>query len=347
MKISSLLVRENNNLDLFRLLVAGMVIYRHAYGLVSNGVQKDFVERMLGFETAGSLAVKTFFFLSGLVVTNSLLQKRDAIDFVIARVFRVWPALIFVVLSTVVFLGPLVTNLSLKEYFSDPQTYFYLVENIRLQTASALPGVFTNLPYPLAVNGSLWTLSYEVAAYATLLALFVLGVFRSRLLLVVIFLVLVLDPLTGNKLLFTWRLSNPYIDRLAPCFAMGALVAACREEIDLTLGVVLSLLVLYLLFQSSIFGPYLLYASFFSSILYLSGQAWMLRFKPSVDVSYGVYLWAFPTQQAMIHYFPREGIFFNLLASLMLSLGFGWLSWHLVEKRAILFGQRLRGHEPK
>ncbi|SFU60842.1 Peptidoglycan/LPS O-acetylase OafA/YrhL, contains acyltransferase and SGNH-hydrolase domains [Polaromonas sp. YR568] len=341
MKLSSVLLRENNNLDLFRLLAAGMVIYRHAYGLVSQGGQKDLVERMLVFDTAGSLAVKVFFFLSGLVVANSLLQKRDPVDFLVARAFRVWPALIFVVLSTILFIGPLVTDLSLGEYFSSPQIYFYFFENIRLDTVYGLPGVFANLPHPLVVNGSLWTLQYEVAAYLTLLALFMLGVFKSRLLVVLIFLVVALDPLTGNKLLFTWRASNPHIDFLAPCFGMGVLAAVFKEDIALTFRVVVSLLVLYLLFQTSILGPYLFYALIFSSMLYLSAQSWMIKFKPGADVSYGVYLWGFPIQQTMIYFFPHEGILFNLISSLVLALGFGWLSWTLVEKRGILFGQRL------
>jgi peptidoglycan/LPS O-acetylase OafA/YrhL len=343
MKLSSLLTRENNNLDLFRLLAAAMVIYSHAHALVPHAERQDFVERILGFDNGGALAVKVFFFLSGLVVTNSLLQKRNVIDYVVARAFRVWPGLIFVVLLTAVFLGPLVTDLSLREYFSSPQAYFYVMENIRLHTVYGLPGVFLSHPQAFVVNGALWTLPHEVGAYLVLLALFVLGVFKSRLLLLLIVLVLVVDPLTGNKLLFTWRPQNATVDLLAPCFAMGALMATFKEDIDLTIGSAVGFLVLHLLFKSSVYGPYLFYASLFSLILYLSAQSWVMKFKPGADLSYGVYLWGYPIQQTVVHYFPGEGLVFNQIVSLVLAVGFGWLSWHCVEKRGIHFGKEWRG----
>lgn len=285
--------------------------------------------------------MKVFFFLSGLVVTNSLLEKPKVVDFLLARIFRIWPGLILVVLSTVLFLGPLVSELSFRDYFSDPKTYLYFLGNVFLKPVYALPGVFSHLPHPTVVNGSLWTLPYEFAAYLALLALFMLGIFKSRFAFIVVFAILMLDPLTGNKLLFMWRPSDPEIDFLAPCFAMGAVLAALKKNLELTGYTVISLLILYLLFRSSIFAPYLFYASLFSLMLYLSGQSWMIKLKPRTDISYGVYLWGYPIQQTMVYYFPGEGLIFNQLASLLLAFGFGWISWHCVEKRGIVFGKKL------
>lgn len=87
MKLSELLKKENNNLDVFRLVAACMVIYGHAYAVVPQAGYVDVVARLLGHDYSGSLAVKIFFFLSGLVVTNSLLHKRDVLHFAIARFF--------------------------------------------------------------------------------------------------------------------------------------------------------------------------------------------------------------------------------------------------------------------
>ena len=39
--------------------------------------------------------------------------------------------------------------------------------------------MFANTPYPHAVDGSLWTLQYEVACYALILALGVAGVLNK------------------------------------------------------------------------------------------------------------------------------------------------------------------------
>ena len=81
MLLSNVLKKENNNLDIFRVVAAVMVIYGHAYALLPIDGQKDIVGRLLVFDYSGSLAVKIFFFLSGLVVTNSLIEKKDVRQF--------------------------------------------------------------------------------------------------------------------------------------------------------------------------------------------------------------------------------------------------------------------------
>ncbi len=125
MKLSELLKKENNNLDIFRLIAACMVVYGHAYAIAPEAGQTDLIGRMLGYDYSGSLAVKIFFFLSGLVVTNSLLQKRSVSQFVISRFFRIWPGLIAVVVVTSLVLVPLITELPITEYFTRGQTYRY------------------------------------------------------------------------------------------------------------------------------------------------------------------------------------------------------------------------------
>ncbi|WP_370600237.1 acyltransferase family protein [Pseudomonas nitroreducens] len=76
MLLSNVLRKENNNLDIFRVVAAVMVIYGHAYALLPVEGQRDIVGKLLVFDYSGSLAVKIFFFLSGLVVTNSLIEKK-------------------------------------------------------------------------------------------------------------------------------------------------------------------------------------------------------------------------------------------------------------------------------
>ena len=43
--------------------------------------------------TAGQIAVSIFFFISGLLVTNSLVNKHDLVGFVAARILRIYPDL--------------------------------------------------------------------------------------------------------------------------------------------------------------------------------------------------------------------------------------------------------------
>jgi peptidoglycan/LPS O-acetylase OafA/YrhL len=50
------------------------------------------------------------------------------------------------------------------------------------------------------------------------------------------------------------------------------------------------------------------------------------------DISYGVYIYAFPVQQTLVYYFKLEALQL-MIFSLIISCAFGFFSWHLIEKR--------------
>ena len=184
--ISELLKRENNNLDVFRIVAACLVIVGHSYVLFPSVGEEDIIRQFTGFTYSGSLAVKIFFFISGMVVTNSIITSSSFVHFTISRFFRIFPALIFLCLITVFLIGPIVSNLNSSDYFSSELPYRYL-KNIFLKTEYALPGVFTSNNYPNAVNGSLRTLPYEVGCYLFLLGIFCIGVLKNRRVVGIIF----------------------------------------------------------------------------------------------------------------------------------------------------------------
>ncbi|SEN30427.1 Acyltransferase family protein [Nitrosospira multiformis] len=70
MDLPPLLKRDANSLDLFRIIAACMVIYGHAYVLTPEIGRQDWLKTHVGFDHVASLAVKIFFFIGGLVVTN-------------------------------------------------------------------------------------------------------------------------------------------------------------------------------------------------------------------------------------------------------------------------------------
>ena len=341
MKLSEVLIKNNNNLDIFRVVAASLVVYGHAGAIAPGSNWTDFVIYLVGFDYSGSLAVKTFFFLSGLVVTNSLVNNSDIPGFIVNRAFRIFPALIAVVLISAILIGPLLSSLSFHQYFTDGEVYSYIVNNIMFKTTYILPGVFNDNPYPSAVNGSLWSLAYEIALYIGLLALYFIGIFKSRIALFALFFLFLLDPLISNKLLFTYRPVNHEIDYLLPCFAIGAMFACFKEHLSINMFSVLFLLFGFLYFKGTIIQAYCFYVFLFVSILYLSSRSWFIRFKPSKDLSYGVYLWGFVIQQTLIYCFPGQGPATNALASLVVTFVIAWGSWHFIERPAIQLGHRL------
>lgn len=76
MKLTVALDRRSNNFDLLRLIAASTVIFGHSFAISPSGSMLDPVLQILGFDPSGTVAVNFFFFLSGLVLTNSLLEKK-------------------------------------------------------------------------------------------------------------------------------------------------------------------------------------------------------------------------------------------------------------------------------
>ena len=120
--------RENNNFDLVRLIAALAVIFGHSFYLFPTNGYKEPISIILKNDYSGSLAVYVFFFLSGIFITSSFDKSNSPVKFVIARAFRIWPALIVCILLTVFVIGPIFTNQSLANYFSAHQTWRYLVK---------------------------------------------------------------------------------------------------------------------------------------------------------------------------------------------------------------------------
>jgi len=174
MKLEYCLEKERNNFDLLRWIAASAVIFGHAHAIVVNGnATDDNIHALLGFDYSGSLAVKFFFFLSGLVVTNSVVKNPHALKFFLSRIFRIFPGLIVCVLLSTFVIGVCLTSLTWKEYLVEPQTYSYVRGAVRLTLDPwQLPGVFQSNNQH-AVNGSLWTLPIEVFLYVCLFSLMV------------------------------------------------------------------------------------------------------------------------------------------------------------------------------
>ncbi|WP_262027159.1 acyltransferase family protein [Microvirga sp. Mcv34] len=332
MTVADVLKRENNNFNLARLILAVSVIVGHAYALAPSH-RKDIIGVLLGFDYSGSLAVKGFFFLSGLLVANSLLVRADAAEYVKARAFRIFPALTVNVLFCALLLGPIVTALPLQEYLSSPGTFRFIYDNVTLSLSYRLPGVFDDVPYKGAVNGSLWTLPYEVACYLVLLGAYLCGLMRSRYIIAALCVAVIADGFF-LKVLFSWS-KNTQISTLPACFALGVLAACFKERITVQSSALIGLVILAYFGWASPAKVPLFYLAFFYGLLVFSSQGFVRALVLKWDVSYGVYLYGFPVQQALKWAFPSMGTRENMLAAIPIALALGLASWLWVEKPAM------------
>lgn len=332
MYLSEILKRENNNFGLLRLLLAFMVIYGHSNLLMETNHTKNYISFIMGneFKNTGS-RVMSFFFLSGMLITYSLLKKNDVIAFIIARVFRIYPAYIVVILFTALVIGPIFTNLSLHDYLTNSEVTSYIIKNLKLSMQWTLPELFPDNYYP-SINSSIWTIPFEIYAYALFLCLYILGVFINKKFATLIACMVVLDTALGTHYIFSW-ISSDSLPRFIPlAFAFGSLLVLWRDKIKINFQLVIACWVLHYLFKHTLTSLSLAYMALFVTLLFIFSTPLMLKFKPKIDISYGVYLWGYPIQQIIIHFFPKFNSNSLTIAAIIVCTFIGILSWYLIEK---------------
>ncbi len=323
---------KQNNFDFLRFLAASMVIYFHAFPLTGASVSRDLMFKLTGGQiSSGNMAVKVFFVMSGFLIAASYDRSQNLFKFVRARALRILPGLAAVVLVGAMIVGPLVTSLPLSEYFSSHATYAYLL-NMTTKGPDRLPGVFMDNAYAGAVNGSLWTLFYEMICYCVVAFLGVTRMLKKPVVLCLLLIALLVPvlPVIPHQNFFT------ALKPLLAAFAAGMCAYMFRNEIPikwyLVVGSVIALIIARISFQFqpafSVFGAYLVLCLAFSQSIRL------YNFAKRGDMSYGIYIYAFPIQQSVTHFFGGTmNAYLNMLISYPITILCAFMSWNFVEKR--------------
>lgn len=333
--------RDDNRFDFLRLLAAWLVLFSHCYPLGGHGAVEP-LRSSLGLDTLGGVGVGIFFVLSGYLVTLSLERSPNLLTFARRRALRIYPGLAAICLLCVLVLGPWLTTLPLPVYWRDGATWHYLVTAGAWSIQYPLPGVFAGNPHPAAVNGSLWSLPYELTCYLVLALLSLLpGSLRTKVTVVAggVLAMLLLRPLMAPRGDFVAVLGMDYFHgKLGLLFALGAVFACWRQHIRPMLGPALVLLVVAAILPQGVWRLlcYLLGLGLLTLWLALYGL-WLPRVPQRVgDWSYGAYLYGFPVQQVLAHFRLHEASFPGfVLASTLITAVLAGLSWHLVEKPAL------------
>ncbi|HWK02895.1 MAG TPA: acyltransferase [Puia sp.] len=339
--LANVLKKGANNFDILRLVAALAVIVGHGYAISPQPPLQDGVLSLLHFDYSGSLAVKFFFFLSGLLVTNSILQKPDAFHFLVKRICRIFPGLLVCLLVSVFIVGPLFTKLPLAEYFSNSETWKYIVKNFFLfNMLWRLPGVFTESAYGL--NGSLWTLPFEMICYIYLAVFFGLGLLKNKIVANIFFTSVIAVSFIGPQYLPDMFAQHPEAHLLPACFAIGALFANNKGWININISRVILFWLLVILVKDSVVYQFVFYIAFFYTVIFISSLDFAIhRLKLPFDASYGVYVYGFMIQQCVHASFPGIGVHGNQLLSSVIAVFLGILSWYFIEKPFIAFGNKV------
>ncbi|MER9668223.1 acyltransferase [Mesorhizobium sp. M0203] len=276
--------------------------------------------------------VPSFFALSGFLVAGSL-ERNTVPAFLTLRFIRIVPALCVEVLISALFLGTFLTSLSLRDYFSHPEFWRYLA-NIVGWVHRDLPGVFENRFPPNHVNGSLWTVPFELDCYIAIAALGIAGLAKRPIFFTSAAIVAMLA--FSAKAAFT----SSFIfggGVLVLSFLFGVAIYLVRNTLPFSLPLfvlsfALSLVFLYFAATFYLATPFVAYSTAYIGLLN-PRRTLLVR---GADYSYGIYLYGYPFQQAAFQLLPG-GTFWllNIVYAVLSSGAAAYLSWTFVEKRVL------------
>jgi peptidoglycan/LPS O-acetylase OafA/YrhL len=350
--------RTDNNFNLLRLLAAILVVFAHSFNLL------NLPEPLLSLAPAGwgYVGVLIFFSISGFLVSRSWENNPKLIPFAIKRALRILPALIVALLLSALVLGPLVTTEALRPYFDDPETKAYIINNAMMQSDFELPAVFAHNIYPVAVNGSLWTLPLEVKAYIFIALIGVVGFLtRWRAFMIVIAMLAILICVTSLREFlpgaghFVASLvniqANPELvgeanhgaysiyAELFAAFTVGAAMYTLRKWIIIRWELAVCAIAIWgaiLVSHESqletidvVLAPYIVLCGAYLTVKFIS--------LPSLcgDYSYGLYIYSFPVQQTLVYLFRPSAGWILFLVSMPVAFILAAASWHFIERPAL------------
>lgn len=344
MKLSTFANNRDNNFNLLRVIAACAVLFSHSFALVT-GVGDGEPLRKLAPELNmifGSIAVDVFFIISGFLVTGSLLSRKSLSAFFKSRALRIYPALIVSVLLMVIVLGLFFSTLPPSSFFSHSRAYTFLIKNsvAVLSGIGTLPGVFETNPFSKAVNGSLWTIKYEVRLYLAIGLLWYLVKGRRDEAFKYLIVSIAAALIAGHIL--TYLLTGSAVNglRFSSLFFTGAACHALKDRIVLSSWAFIASLLAVL---ASATNPDIFFASYHLLLPYI---VFFLAYVPSGpirlfnnagDYSYGIYIYAFPIQQSLVAAIPGISVPAMVIYSFCITFSFAFLSWHLIEDRALKF----------
>lgn len=151
--------------------------------------------------------------------------------------------------------------------------------------------------------------------------------------------IIILDTLLPSRVIFNWLGDNPEAYLLPASFAFGAFFAVNLDKLKINLGIVLGSFLLYHIFKYTNYAQLILVFSSGLTVIYLASNRFILRLKPKLDISYGIYLWGFLVQQTIYHFLGHIYVGYHCLLALVICILLALLSHVIIERPFIKLGK--------
>jgi len=346
--------RRSNGIGALRLFFASLVIVSHSPEMLDGSLRREPLFNLFGTLSSGDLAVDAFFLISGYLIAASFAASTSVVSYFRKRVLRIYPAFVVCSLLCVFLVAPLAgADLGALR----PAEWGRLGYRLLMLKSPEVAGAFQGLPYP-ALNGSAWTISYEFRCYILAAALGLAGLYRRGgrwaflgLTVAMVAVNLVLALAAPGLKAPDWLVATfgePHQQaRLTTAFMIGACFWLFNGELALRLryAVAAALALVGLMFVPALAET----ALFLLGGYVLFWIAFKATWKPlhtinaKDDVSYGVYLYAWPIGALLIWFWRDIPPPLLALLTFLGALACGLASWLAVEKPAMRWKFRGRG----
>lgn len=216
--------KRNNLIDLLRFVAAISVAVFHIYYQFNNRPESLYTEF---FYKYGKLGVPMFFVISGYCIMIALNHTQSPLEFIIRRLFRIFPPYWF----SLFFTGAIILILKL--------IYSYNSVAILPKTGHDILFTFCLLTYPFtkigAINWVYWTLPYEVLFYLTI---FFCSFFKKNY-----FTFLMMIITLGSYLIPSTDVGFLSFFKFWPLFCLGAALFKVLHKDKSTIGVDITLFI--------------------------------------------------------------------------------------------------------
>lgn len=329
---------RHNALTTWRLILAIGVIFWHSWPLTGRHIDLAPVTRLLG-----EIFADGFFAVSGFLITAAWLRRPHLKEFWTARVLRIFPGL-WVCLTVIAFvMAPIAASVRDIEITFSSEIQ-YVLNNAALNVGySGIDGTPSDVPIPDVWNGSIWTLFFVLVCDVMVSVLGFFGLLKRRWTIPTLFALAVCwsayvsysDHAQGELPSFPQALA-----RFTLVFLTGAMFFQFQHRIPANWWLVgLSISVVA---ASGWIQNYRVIGAVPLAYMIIVSGALVRKARLTNDLSYGVYIYAFPVQQllatcGLAGFNPL--VFFVLATAITLPLAA--LSWFLVEKRAVALKRRL------
>ena len=325
--------------DYMRLVLAIAVIAMHSV-IIASGWRADLEQWNSPARPVLRSILPMFFALSGFLVAGSFERSRTVAMFFGLRVIRIYPALVVEVILSAFLLGTVFTTLSLGGYFAHPTFHVYLL-NMLGEPHYELPGVFLDNPNPGQVNRQLWTVPYELACYASLALISLAGGRTMRYFAPLVAALLTVAYIVGRHIKYAGDVPETVGPLGGPllviCFLVGVGLFSYRRELKMNGALGAGALLAGFACVSVVPGgdfvaPWFLgYATVYLGTM----NPKRIILLVGADYSYGLFLYGYPIQQALVALIPGQTPLVNTVMATIVAAMFAGVSWHLIEKPAL------------